>query len=176
MRSSGRHRIQNCEHICITKTGHLVPYRKQRILPVIQSIGNRNYGNSLSRIAEHLRSGHHYDVIVRILGDGRLERWFERPAQRLTEIHAHICKILDDYGVIFRCKLTDRLQFILGQVEPGRIVRAGIYDRSYTTGRQMSLQLRSQLVSTEIIYIERITRNAKNLCLGALNRESWIDE
>ena len=143
---------------------------------MIQSIGNRNYGNSLSRIAEHLRSGHHYDVIVGILGDGRLERWFERPAQRLTEIHAHIGKVFYDNRVVFSSKFTDRLQFILSQIEPGRIVRAGIYDRSYTTGRQMSLQLRSQLVSTEIIYIERITRNAEDFSLGALNRESWIDE
>ena len=143
---------------------------------MIQRVGNGNDSDSLPGIAEHLRAGHHYDVIVGILCNCRLERRLERSAQRLTEIHAHISKILDDNCIIFRSQFTYRPQFILCQIEPRRIVRAGIYDRSYTTGRQMSLQLRSQLVSTEIIYVERITRNAEDLRLGTLHRKSGIDE
>ena len=143
---------------------------------MIQGIGNGNDGNSLTGIAEHLRAGHHYDVIVGILCNCRLERRLERLAKRLTEVHAHICKVFNDDGVIFRSKLTDCLQFILGQIEPRRIVRAGIDDRRYTASRQMTLQFRPKLVATEIIYVERITRNAEDLRLGTLHRKSGIDE
>ena len=38
MRSAGRDGIQHCEHICITKAGHLIPHLQKRIFPVIQCV------------------------------------------------------------------------------------------------------------------------------------------
>ena len=40
----------------------------------------------------------------------------------------------------------------------------------------MSFKLRAQLFATEVIYVERVARYAKNACLGTLYRESGIYE
>ena len=143
---------------------------------MIQGIRNCYDRDALAGIAEHLRAGHHDDVIVCILGDCRLERGLERLAERLAEVHAHVCQVLYDYSIILGSQFTYGLEFILCQIEPRRIVRTRIYDRGYAAGLQMSLKLRTEFVTTEIIDVERITRNAQNACLGTLYRESGIDE
>ena len=131
---------------------------------------------SLSGIAEHLRSGHHYYIVVRIFGDRRLERRFVRLAERLAEVHAHVGKVFDDYSIILSGQLAYRLQLVFREVEPSRIVRAGIYDCSNATCRKMPFKLRAQFFAAEIIYVERVARDAENACLSTLNRESWIYE
>ena len=91
---------------------------------MIECIRDGDDGDSLSCIAEHLRAGHHYYIVVCILGDGRLERWFVRLSERFAEIHTHIREVLDDDGVVLCRKFAYGLEFLLCEVEPGRIVRA----------------------------------------------------
>ena len=176
MGGSGRNGIKDRKHIRISQTGHLVPLREQRIFPMVEGIGDCDDGDSLSGIAEHLGTGHHYYIVIGILRNRRLERWLERLAERFAEVHAHVGEVFDNDGIILCGKLTDGPEFIFGKIEPCRIVRAGVYDCSYASSFEMPFKFRSEFFSTEVIYIEGVTRNTKNTGLGTLYREAGINK
>jgi DNA-binding MurR/RpiR family transcriptional regulator len=74
-------------------------------------------------VYEQLRRIGKDDVIIGIFCDCGLERRFERPAQRLSEIHAHIGEILYDYCIMTGRRLTNGTEFIFRKIEPRRIIR-----------------------------------------------------
>ena len=124
MARSGRYGIQDSKDNGVTKPRHLVPIFEERILSPEQVVRYGDYCDSLSCVTEHLRSGHHYDIVVRIFGHSRLERRFIRFSQRLAEVHAHVCKVLDDDGIVLCRQLADDPEFLFRKIEPRRIVRA----------------------------------------------------
>ena len=100
---------------------------------------------------------------------GRLIRSLKRFADVFAGVHAQISKVFDYHGVVFRCQLTDILQFLLCEANPCRVVGVGIEYRCDVAFCEMTLQFLLQLFATEVIHVEHILLVAQHVGLQWLH-------
>ena len=141
-----------------------------------QLVRDTGHTNTFTGIAECLGTTDQQHVVIRIACHGSLIRWFKRHTQVLAEIHGKVSQVLHHNHIILRSQLTNRLQFILIETDPRRVVGITIHDGADITLIQIRHQLVVQLLSTVVIHIEGLVLPAHHLQLHLLHRETRVDK
>ena len=159
-----------------TERQTLVPISQILEMTMEQGIRDTRDTDTLTGIAESLRTADEQHIVVGIAGNGSLIRWLERCGEILTEVHREICEVFHHDDIVFRRQLTDHLQLLLTQTDPRRIIGVGIDDGTDVSLREITLELCSELVTTIVIDIEGLILHTHHLQLHLLYGEAGIDE
>ena len=170
---------QRIEHACgedQTEGQSLVACRQVGIVAVEQLVADTCHSDALACITEGFGSADEQDIVVGVAGDGGLIGWFKRCAQVLAEVHGEVGEVFHHDGVVAGGQLSDGLQLAFCQANPGWVVGVGIDDGADVAFRQVTLQLRAELIAAEVVHIEGLVANALHLQLHLLNGKTWVDE
>ena len=94
----------------------------------------------------------------------------------LAEIHAKVGEVLEHDDVVFVCQLTDDAELFVCQADPCRVVRIRVQHAVDVAFREYLLEFLAQLLATVVVDVELLHRDAQNLALELVNRESWVDK
>ena len=141
---------------------------------MIQFVGNRHHGNSLTGITEYLGSGYEHHPIVGIPRHCRLIRRRIRNRPVLPEIHAHVGHVFQSDDIIFRTHFADYPEFFLRQAHPGRVVRVRVDHRADFSVTEQRFQFLSESLATAVVNIEHAGRKSDDIGLDIMGREARI--
>ncbi len=74
------------------------------------------------------------------------------------------------------CKTAYDFKLFVGEVGPCGVVGVGVYQRRYATCGEIAFEFFFKLLATEFVDVERLLSHSEHMCLGALCRESGIEE
>ena len=173
---AGRSGVEDAEHIGVAQTRHAVAFEQGGVVAPVEFVGDCGYGDALTGVAEDLRTREHQDVVVRVAGDGGLERRLAGAAQLFAEVHAEVGEVLHDDRVVLRRQPADDLQFLFREADPRRVVRVGVDDRRDVALAQIAFELLAQLLGAVVVDVERDARDVHQMRLAPLHGETRVDE
>ena len=139
-----------------------------------QLIANAHNTNTLTSIAECLRTTDKQHVVVSIASHSGLIWSLERFRQVLAEVHCKVSQVFHHYSVVLCSQFTNNLQFFLTQANPRWVVGVTVNYGADVALTHVALEFSLELIATIVVHVEGLELYAHNLQLHLLHRESWV--